>query len=53
MVGEEARYAHLDNVQGVVKMNLFKPFEDKGYEDFFNRYSLQDYTDKMAEFKEK
>ena len=39
---------------GVIKMLDFKkPSEDTDFEDFFDRYDLRDFTDKMAEFIEK
>ena len=30
-----------------------KPSEDNDYEDFFDRFLMKDYTDKMSEFMDK
>jgi|TARA_Y100000310_G_scaffold345404_1_gene464581 hypothetical protein len=34
-------------------LDFKKPSEDTDFEDFFDRYDLRDFTDKMAEFIEK
>jgi len=55
MIGADEGYNHLDSkVLEVVKMiSQKKPSEEHDFEDFFNRFSFENYTDLMSQFEDK